>query len=162
MANMAIILDSMGAFSSSADGKIKAEPKNRPTYNMSNIDRIHAKINQLYRLRERLLLVPLAPPNIWISQYKISREYPDSTVVHTYIYAKWEALEPIFERKKQDKINSKASKYTKHQHIGRVSSTSGLPMDESVKQAYIEQRNRRWLDRVESAINKIESAISNF
>jgi hypothetical protein len=159
---MAIILDSMGAFSSSADVKIKAELKNPPTYNMSNIDRIHAKINQLYRLRERLLLVPLAPPNIWISQYKITREYPGSTMAHTYTYAKWEALTPIFKRKKQNKIDSKASKYTKHEHIGRVSSTSGLPMDESVKQAYIEQRNRRWLDRVESAINKIESAINHF
>jgi hypothetical protein len=129
---------------------------------MSEIDRIHAKINQLYRLRERLLLMPLAPPNIWISQYKITREYPGSTMAHTYTYAKWEALEPIFERKKQDKINNKASKYTKHQHIGRVSSTSNLPMDEAVKQAYIEQRNRRRLDRVESAIDKIESAINNF
>ncbi len=129
---------------------------------MSDIDRIHAKINQLYRLRERLLLRPLAPPNIWISQYQISREYPNSTIVHTYIYAKWEALTPIFERKRKDKKDNKASKYTKHEHIGRVSSTSGLPMDEKVKQAYIEQRNRRRLDRVEAAINKIESAINNF
>jgi hypothetical protein len=129
---------------------------------MSDINRIHAKINQLYRLRDRLLSRPLAPPDIWISQYKITREYPNSKMAHTYTYAKWEALTPIFKRKKQDKIDSKASKYTKHEHIGRVSSTSGLPMDESVRIAYIEQRNRRWLNRVESAINKIESAISTF
>jgi hypothetical protein len=129
---------------------------------MNNIDHIHAKINQLYRLRDRLLSRPLAPPDIWISQYKITREYPNSKMAHTYTYAKWEALTPIFKRKKQDKIDSKASKYTKHEHIGRVSSTSGLPMDESVRIAYIEQRNRRWLNRVESAINKIESAISTF
>jgi hypothetical protein len=152
----------MGTFNSSVDAKIKAELNNPPTYKMNDIDRIHAKINQLYRLRKRLLLRPLAPPDIWISQYKITREYPNSKMAHTYTYAKWEALTPIFKRKKQDKIDSKASKYTKHEHIGRVSSTSGLPMDESVKIAYIEQRNRRWLNRVESAINKIESAISDF
>jgi hypothetical protein len=152
----------VGGFSSSVGAKIKAELKNPPSYKMSDIDRIHAKINQLYRLRERLLLRPLAPPNIWISQYKITREYPNSKIAHTYTYAKWEALTPIFKRKKQNKINNKASEYTKHEHIGRVSSTSNLPMDESVKQAYIEQRNRRRLDRVESAINKIESAINHF
>jgi hypothetical protein len=152
----------VGGFCSSVGARIKAELKNPPSYKMSDIDRIHAKINQLYRLRERLLLRPLAPPNIWISQYKITREYPNSTIAHTYTYAKWEALTPIFKRKKQNKINNKASEYTKHEHIGRVSSTSNLPMDESVKQAYIEQRNRRRLDRVESAINKIESAINHF
>jgi hypothetical protein len=152
----------VGGFCSSVGARIKAELKNPPSYKMSDIDRIHAKINQLYRLRERLLLRPLAPPNIWISQYKITREYPNSTIAHTYIYAKWEALTPIFKRKKQNKVNNKASEYTKHEHIGRVSSTSNLPMDESVKQAYIEQRNRRRLDRVESAINKIESAINHF
>jgi hypothetical protein len=152
----------VGGFSSSVGARIKAELENPPSYKMSDIDRIHAKINQLYRLRERLLLRPLAPPNIWISQYKITREYPNSKIAHTYTYAKWEALTPIFKRKKQNKINNKASEYTKHEHIGRVSSTSNLPMDESVKQAYIEQRNRRRLDRVESAINKIESAINHF
>jgi hypothetical protein len=129
---------------------------------MSDIDRIHAKISQLYRLRDRLSLRPLAPSNIWISQYNITREYPNSKMAHTYTYAKWEALTPIFERKQKNKKDNNVKKYTKHQHIGRVSSSSGLPMDESVKQAYIEQRNRRWLDRVEAAINQIELAIKRF
>jgi hypothetical protein len=129
---------------------------------MNDIDRIHAKINQLYRLRDRLLLRPLAPSNIWISRYNITRQYPNSKMAHTYTYAKWEASTPIFERKQKDKKDKKVKKYTRHQHIGRVSSTSGLPMDPEVEQAYIEQRNRRWLDRVESAINQIELAIKHF
>ena len=114
---------------------------------MDKIDKIYRKINQLYRLRVMLLKRPLARPDIWISQYV------KMVGTQCYTYAKWESVTPIFKSKKDPE------KKTRHEHIGRAGSTTGLSMDESVRIAYRLQRHRRWLDRVETAIGQIESAI---
>lgn len=114
---------------------------------MDKIDGIHHKINQLYRVREMLLQRPLARPDIWISQYT------KMVKAQIYTYAKWESVTPIFISKKDPQ------KYTRHEHIGRVGSTTGLPMDTSVRIAYRLQRHRRWLDRIETSIEQIQSAI---
>jgi hypothetical protein len=133
----------------------------------SNPELILKKIYQLYRLRDKLSTMDLAPKNIWIQQYTIVRGY------EYYTYAKWEAAEPIFEcapsklRKYMEYKDptlalKRLVKYTRHKHIGRVSSSTGLPMVPEVRWAYRQLRNRRWLDRVEATLAKIELAISNF
>jgi hypothetical protein len=137
-----------------------------------DLNRAIRKIRQLHRLKEKFSTMYLAPKNTWISQYTIRRYYPESETTHYYTYAKWESVEPIFICRPKHNLavvdlniedsSVKKLKYTRHQHIGRVSSTSGLTMDRSVEIAYRELRNRRWLDRVESALNKIESAIREF
>ena len=141
---------------------------------MTNLNPEHTvrKIHQLHRLRNKLLAMSMAPKNVWIQQYTVPKYYPKSDITHYYTYAKWEASEPIFEcRPKGDLVTyllnknsdcERPKKYTKHQHIGRVCSSSGLEMDWEVKVAYQELRNRRWLNRVELALAKIESAIDNF
>jgi hypothetical protein len=136
---------------------------------MSNfdLDRAIRKLRQLDRLKQKLSTVYLAPKNTWISQYTIRKHYEETDTIYYYTYAKWESVEPIFECKpKRDyatvDLNVEEKKYTRHQHIGRVSSTSGLTTELSVEIAYRGLRNRRWLDRVESAISKIESAIRQF
>lgn len=136
---------------------------------MSNfdLDRVIRKLRQLDRLKQKLSTVYLAPKNTWISQYTIRKHYEETDTIHYYTYAKWESVEPIFECKPKRNyatvdLNIEEKKYTRHQHIGRVSSTSGLTTELSVEIAYRELRNRRWLDRVELAISKIESAIRQF
>jgi hypothetical protein len=135
--------------------------------NNSDLDRTIKKLRQLDRLSQKLSTMCLAPKNTWISQYTVPRYYPKTDTTHYYTYAKWESIEPIFECKPKRNyatvdLNIEEQKYTRHRHIGRVSSTSELPMDVSVQLAYRELRNRRWLDRVESAIAKVQSAISEF
>ena len=138
----------------------------------SDPDRTVKKIRQLYRLRNKLSTMNMAPNNVWIQQYTVPRYYPKSDTTYYYTYAKWEASEPIFECRPKgyslkhlidQNLNcDRPKKYTKHQHIGRVCSSSGLEMDWEVKVAYRGLRNRRWLNRVESALARIESAINDF
>jgi hypothetical protein len=113
-----------------------------------------------------LLTKSLALKNTWISQYTIRKHYTETDTIHYYTYAKWEAVEPIFECKPKRNYATidlnEEQKYTRHRYIGRVCSTTDLPMDISVQLAYRELRNRRWLNRVESVIDKIQSAICEF
>ena len=132
-----------------------------------DLDRTIKKLQQLYRLKQQLSTRSLALNNTWISQYTVARYYPKTDITHYYTYAKWEAVEPIFECKPKRNhttvdLHIGEQKYTRHRHIGRVCSTTDLPMELSVQLAYRELRNRRWLDRVESAIAKIQLAIIEF
>ena len=141
---------------------------------MTKLDISYAikKIQQLHRLQQQLSASPLAPKNTWISQYTVEKYYEETRITHYYTYAKWESREPIFEcnpkpKNKADRDNAQPPntediKYTRHRHIGRVSSSTHLPMDWEVSHAYRELRNRRWLDRVEAALSNILLAIHQF
>ena len=86
-----------------------------------DLETLIKKIIKLQRLREKLLTKNLALKDTWIQQYTVIKTYPDSPIVNSYTYAKWEAAEPIFKCKLK---KNKLKKYTKHQHIGRVSSST--------------------------------------
>jgi hypothetical protein len=132
---------------------------------MSEIDiqKIIEGIQQLQQLREELLAGDLSPEGTWIHEYEITRFYPGSGNTEWYRYAKWQAHEPIFlrnpKRKTQLTEPPKEPGYTKHQHIGRVDSSTGLGMDESVKEAYQSWRNRKRLEAVEEVLREIQSIL---
>lgn len=116
------------------------------------------KLHRLQHLRERLLTKPLSPEGAWIHYYEVSRKYPSGNV-ETYGYAKWQAHEPIFKRNPKQKIRSRNPDaehgFTKHQHIGRVWSTTGLGTDPAVTAAQEEFRNRKRLEMIDQAIAEI-------
>lgn len=125
-------------------------------------ERIEAIIDTLNKLkieRIRLLKKDLAPPDTWIHEYNVKRYYPGSGDIHIYTYAKWQAKEAIFDRNPKPKGHRGKGESTKNKHIGRVSSTSGLGMDEAVFEAYQSLANRKRLEAIDKAIEEIESAL---
>ncbi len=132
---------------------------------MDEIDtqKIIEGIQQLQQLREELLAGDLSPEGAWIHEYEITRFYPGSGNTEWYRYAKWQAHEPIFlrnpKRKNQLTEPPKEPGFTKHQHIGRVDSSTGLGMDEGVKEAYQSWRNRKRLEAVEEVLREIQSLL---
>ncbi|MEM7592351.1 MAG: hypothetical protein AAF383_12655 [Cyanobacteria bacterium P01_A01_bin.83] len=120
-----------------------------------NINEIIDKINYLKTLREELLESELSPEGAWIHQYKIHRSYP-SGYESTYIYSKWQADKPIFKRNpKKNALPVKSDKneeYTNHQHIGSIN-------DPKVEQAYKSWNNRKTLENIEKAFERIEAII---
>jgi len=91
--------------------------------------------------------------------------YP-SGKTETYVYAKWQAHEPIFKRNPKKGGRSpqpgKDPKFTCHQHIGRVGSTTGLGIEPEVELAYQEWRNRKKLEAIETALKEIQAILSKF
>jgi len=124
-----------------------------------DIDAIIAEIQRLQRTREELLTGDLAPAGAWIHTHTIKRTYPGG-ITYTYEYAKWQAHEAIFSRnpKKKGKYAG-ITGYTKHQHIGRVGSSSGLGMDEETEDAYRLMRNRERLEAIEKTLLEIQSLL---
>lgn len=130
---------------------------------MNDVSKLIQGIEQLQQWRLELLAGELSPPGAWIHTYEVDRLYLGSGNLETYRYAKWQANEPIFERKPKRSQRSANSDqhpgFTKHQHIGRVSSTTGLGMDEEVKGAYQAWRNRQRLEAIEATLQEIEAIL---
>lgn len=82
-----------------------------------DLDRMIKKLRQLHRLKQQLLTRSLAINNTWIS-HTVARYHPKTDITHYYTYAKWEAVEPIFQCKpKRDltvDLNVEEQKYTRH------------------------------------------------
>jgi hypothetical protein len=131
---------------------------------LNQINKIIEQLQGLAAERERLVRSPLAPPGVWIHQYEIRKQYKKGGDVYWYVYAKWQANEPIFKRSPKERRKGivkkgKNPEYTCHQHIGRVGSSTGLPTDEEVKEAYREWYNRQRLDTINTAIAEIEKLL---
>ena len=116
-------------------------------------------------MRSLLLASDLSPEGAWIHEYTVRRRYP-SGFLGEYVYAKWQAHEPIFKRNPKRRArpprNGKNLEYTCHQHIGRVSSNTGLGSEPEVEQAYQQWSNRKHLETVEQALQEIQSILSRF
>ncbi|MBD2503886.1 hypothetical protein [Anabaena azotica] len=128
----------------------------------NQVETIIEKLRELKRERDRLLNSKLSPPGAWIHEYPVHRYYPGSGVVHTFIYAKWQAKDPIFERNPKKFGRRGKGKYTRHKHIGRVDSTTDLPIDERVDEAYEAWNNRKRLEEIENALREIEAILKKF
>jgi hypothetical protein len=125
---------------------------------MTNIKNLIEKLQQLENEREELVKKPMSPPGVWIHQYMVRKRYPDG-FIGEYIYAKWQAEEPIFRRNPKKFGHRGKGEFTCHQHIGRVDSNTGLGMDERVEEAYEEWENRKRLDAIDQALKEIEIAL---
>ena len=130
-----------------------------------DFDGMAEKILELKAERAELMDKPLSPEGAWIHQYTKTRQYT-SDFVGEYTYAKWQADKPIFSRKPKQAAKRQREREAginqnpvKHQHIGRVGSNTGLPMDEEVKEAYEHWHNRLRLEAIEKAIAQIEAML---
>jgi len=130
-----------------------------------NISQLIKGINRLQQLKEALLEEVLSPEGAWIHEYQVRRTYPSGNT-ETYVYAKWQAHEPIFKRNPKKHGRSpqpgKNPEFTCHQHIGRVGSTTGLGVDPEVELAYQEWKNRKKLEAIETALKEIQAILSKF
>ncbi|MHC5731365.1 MAG: hypothetical protein ACYTXY_46220, partial [Nostoc sp.] len=94
------------------------------------VDQIIEKLHQLKEIRQQLVNEPMSPPGVWIHQYEVCKRYKKGGDIYTYTYAKWQSVEPIFNRNPKPRLKSivkrgKNPKMTCHQHIGRVNSSTG-------------------------------------
>ncbi len=117
----------------------------------------------LLDVRSKLLNSELSPEGAWLHEYTVRRRYP-SGFIGEYIYAKWQAHEPIFKRNPKRNgrppRSGKDSEYTCHQHIGRVGSNTGLGSEPEVDEAYFAYNNRRKLEAIDHALLEIQSILS--
>ncbi|QLE46630.1 hypothetical protein FD723_41220 (plasmid) [Nostoc sp. C052] len=112
------------------------------------IEEIIEKLHQLKEIRQQLVNEPMSVPGAWIHQYEVRKQYKKDGEVYWYVYAKWQANEPIFKRNPKARLKGivkrgKNPEYTCHQHIGRVGSSTGLGTDPEVTEAYQEWENRK-------------------
>ena len=130
-----------------------------------NLQKILEGIQHLMEMRSQLLETDLSPPGAWIHQYIVYRRYP-SGFIGEYHYAKWQAHEPIFKRNPKRRArpprHGKDPEFSCHQHIGRVSSNTGLGAEPEVEEAYEQWANRKRLEAVEEALKEIQSILSRF
>lgn len=124
------------------------------------IQNIITQLQQLEEIRQQLENEPLAPPGAWIHEYNVRKFYPSSKTTHTYTYAKWQANEPIFLRNPKKYGHKSKSKFTKHQHIGRVWSSTNLGIEPEVLEAYEQLENRKKLDAIDAAISQLETTLA--
>jgi hypothetical protein len=134
------------------------------TPNGDRIDKIIEKLHQLKEIRQQLVNAPMSEPGAWIHQYEVRKQYKKGGEIYWYVYAKWQANEPIFKRNPKARLKGivkrgKNPEYTCHQHIGRVGSSTGLGTDSEVAEAYREWENRKHLDAVDKALEQIEAAL---
>lgn len=127
-------------------------------------DQIIKRLQQLKEIRQQLVNEPMSEPGVWIHQYEVRKQYKKGGEVYWYVYAKWQANEPIFKRNPKARLKGivkrgKNPEYTCHQHIGRVSSSTGLGTDPLVTEAYREWENRKQLDAIDKALDEIENAL---
>lgn len=130
-----------------------------------DIEKILKGIQQLQQLRSELLAGSLSPPGAWIHEYVVKRFYPGSGNTEFYCYAKWQAHQPIFLRHPKQKKRWAEPDiepgFTQHQHIGRVSSTTGLGTEPEVETAYKQWRNRQRLEAVEKVLREIQAILAS-
>ena len=127
-----------------------------------DLQKILDGIHYLMEVRSHLLANDLSPPGAWIHQYVVRRRYPKG-FLGEYIYAKWQAHEPIFKRNPKRNARpprGKNAEFTCHQHIGRVGSNTGLGSEPEVEAAYQQLSNRKRLEAVEQALQEIQSILS--
>ncbi|MBE8969336.1 hypothetical protein IQ277_24880 [Nostocales cyanobacterium LEGE 12452] len=134
------------------------------TPNSERIDQIIEKLQQLKGIRQQLVNEPMSEPGVWIHQYEVRKQYKKDGEVYWYVYAKWQANEPIFKRNPKPRLKGivqrgKNPEFTCHQHIGRVGSNTGLGTDPLVTEAYREWENRKQLDAIDKALEEIENAL---
>ena len=128
------------------------------------IDQIIEKLHQLKEIRQQLVNAPMSEPGAWIHQYEVRKQYKKGGEIYWYVYAKWQANEPIFKRNPKARLKGivkrgKNPEYTCHQHIGRVGSSTGLGTDPLVAIAYQEWENRKRLDAIDKALEQVEAAL---
>ncbi|MBN3945103.1 MAG: hypothetical protein HWQ38_00835 [Nostoc sp. NMS7] len=128
------------------------------------IDQIIEKLHELKEIRQQLVNESMSPLGVWIHQYEVRKRYKKGGDIYTYTYAKWQSVEPIFNRNPKPRLKSivkrgKNPKMTCHEHIGRVNSSTGLGTEPQVTKAYQEWENRKQLDAVDKALEQIESAL---
>lgn len=130
-----------------------------------DIQKLLDALSRLNQMREKLLSEELAPVGAWIHEYTVCRKYP-SGFIGEYRYAKWQADKPIFKRNPKARAlppkRGKDPEYTNHQHIGRLSSSTGLGMEPEAELAYQAFNNRKRLEAIEGALREIESILSRF
>lgn len=128
-----------------------------------DVQQLIDSIHQLQKLREELLRKDLSPPGAWIHEYEVQRFYAGSGNTEWYRYAKWQAHDPIFPRRPKRKYRLIAPDaehgFTRHQHISRVSSTTGLGMEPEVQAAYQAWHNRQRLDALEQLLEEIQAIL---
>ena len=130
-----------------------------------DLEKILNGIQQLIQLRSHLQKSDLSPESAWIHEYTVRRRYPKG-FVGEYVYAKWQAHEPIFKRNPKRNgrppRSGKDPEFTHHQHIGRVSSNTGLGIEPEVESAYQQWSNRKRLEAYEQALQEIQSILLRF
>ena len=130
-----------------------------------DIQKILDGIVRLSQARDNLLSEALSPVGAYIHEYTVFRKYPNG-FIGEYRYAKWQADKPIFKRNPKKRAlppkRDKDPKFTNHQHIGRVSSNTGLGMEPEVEEAYQTYNNRKRLEAVEHALTQIAAILSRF
>jgi hypothetical protein len=119
------------------------------------------RLRELEKERAQLLTASLFSVGAWIHEYTKKKIYPDGFYAE-YTYAKWQASEAIFERKpkqprkrKEEQKQGLSQGKVKHQHIGRVGSSTGLSMEVSVARAYEQWERRKRLEKIEAALTAI-------
>ena len=118
----------------------------------SQAARLVAQIIELEHERSNLLQKELAPSGAWIHSYSINRRFEDGTIA-TYTYAKWQSLQPIFKSKKDPKT------MVRHQHIGRIESSTGLGMTEATEAAFDAFNRTLRVKAIDEAMNTIQSTL---
>jgi len=129
-----------------------------------DLEKILDGIHLLMSERSHLLANDLSPPGAWIHEYTVRRRYPNG-FLGEYIYAKWQAHEPIFKRNPKRNARpprGKNAEFTCHQHIRRVGSNTGLGTEPEVEEAYQQLSSRKRLEAVEQALQEIQSILSKF
>lgn len=122
-----------------------------------------ARIRRLYEVRQQILESgEVAPDGCWIHLYEVRRLWR-SGFVGVYQYAKWQSSTPVFKR--NPKRNGRPPKrgkdpeFSTHQHIGRVSSNTGLGMEPEVEEAYLAVARRDRLNQIDEALKEIETIL---
>lgn len=117
------------------------------------------KIQALASRREELLQMPLAPEGAWLHEYSVFRRYKLGGELYEYRYLKWQASQPIFERNPKKRGHRGKGRFTCHQHVGRLWSSTGLGADPQAEAALAEMANRRELEAIDQAFVQIEKAL---
>ena len=125
---------------------------------MTSIESIIENLQQLKKEREELLKKPMSPPGMWIHQYTVKKRYFDGFKAE-YTYAKWQSNESSFVRNPKKFGHRGKGNTTSHQHIGRVSSSTGLGTVPEVLEAYQEWENRKRLEAIDQALAEIEAVL---
>ena len=121
-------------------------------------------IEQLSEERAKLLEYEMSPPGVWVHEYTVLKECDGVRL--SYRYAKWQAEEPIFDRRPKKRERERLEKEglpfgkTNHRHIGRVGSSTGLPMEYSVIEAKKQYARRQRLEEIDAALAEILSCLN--
>lgn len=127
------------------------------------IDQIIENLRQLKEIRQHLVNQPMSPSRVWLHEYEVKKQYRKGGDVYAYCYAKWQSNTPIFSRNPKVQLRGVAKgknpKFTCHQHIGRVWSSTGLGTDPEVVIALKEWQRRKQLDAIDKVLQEIEAAL---